>query len=121
MDKIIIKNISVYAYHGAMEQEKTLGQKFFIDVTLYKSLKKAGELDSLKDTVHYGMAHDTIVEIATKNRYDLIEALGENICKELFKNYEIEKIELEIRKPNAPINGTFDYVGIWLERHKDEY
>ena len=31
MDRIIMKNLAFYAYHGAMEEEKVLGQKFFID------------------------------------------------------------------------------------------
>ena len=32
MDKIILSNLGFYGYHGVLEEEKKLGQKFFIDV-----------------------------------------------------------------------------------------
>ncbi|MBZ4683738.1 MAG: 7,8-dihydroneopterin aldolase/epimerase/oxygenase [Fusobacteriaceae bacterium] len=121
MDKISIKNIIVYGYHGAIKEENILGQKFIIDIDIYTTLKKAGEEDTLEDTIHYGYVYNDIVEIATKNNYKLIEALGENICKNLFKKYNMEKIIIEIKKPNAPIPGIFDYVSITLEREKKDY
>ncbi len=41
MDKIILKNLGFYGYHGVLEAENILGQKFFVDVELGVSLKKA--------------------------------------------------------------------------------
>ncbi len=38
MDKILMKNMSFYGYHGVMAEEKVLGQKFFIDVVLEVNL-----------------------------------------------------------------------------------
>ena len=34
MDKIILNNLGFYGYHGVLSEEKSLGQKFFIDVEL---------------------------------------------------------------------------------------
>ncbi|TDT71412.1 dihydroneopterin aldolase [Hypnocyclicus thermotrophus] len=121
MDKISIKNIVVYGYHGAIKEENVLGQKFIINIDMYTSLKKAGINDNLEETIHYGYVYNDIVNIATKKNYKLIEALGENICKILFKKYNMNKIIIEIKKPNAPIPGIFDYVSITLEREKKDY
>ena len=54
MDKIIMKNMVFYGYHGVLEEEKKLGQKFFIDAILFLPLKKAGETDNLNFSVNYG-------------------------------------------------------------------
>ena len=34
MDKIILKNMAFYAYHGVLAEEKVLGQKFYLDAEL---------------------------------------------------------------------------------------
>lgn len=121
MDKIILKNIAIFANHGAMREENVLGQRFYIDCTLYKSLKKAGLSDDLAQTIHYGEVHDEIVKVATSNEYKLIEALGENICKEIIIKFKVDKILIQIRKPSAPIAGILDYAAIELERTAEEY
>lgn len=121
MDKIIIKGIEVFAFHGALPEENSLGQKFYIDLELYKDLKKAGNLDSLEDTVHYGMVHDTVVTLCKNNTYKLIEKVAEEIAKEVIKNYDINKIKVKIKKPNAPIRGHFEYVAVEIERNKNDY
>ena len=41
MDKIIIKGIEVFAYHGALSEENSLGQRFTIDITMKKDIRKA--------------------------------------------------------------------------------
>ncbi|WP_424505023.1 dihydroneopterin aldolase, partial [Psychrilyobacter sp.] len=45
MDKIIVKNIKAYGYHGALTEENILGQNFYADVVLHKSLQRAGLTD----------------------------------------------------------------------------
>ena len=44
MDKIILSNLGFYGYHGVLEAEKILGQKFFIDAELYLNTKEAGKM-----------------------------------------------------------------------------
>ena len=53
MDKIIIKNIKAYGYHGALTEENILGQNFYADVILHRSLQKAGLTDDLKNSISY--------------------------------------------------------------------
>ena len=47
MDKIILSNLGFYGYHGVLEAEKVLGQKFFIDMELFLDTKEAGKTDDL--------------------------------------------------------------------------
>ena len=119
MDKIIMENMGFYGYHGVLEQEKVLGQKFFIDAYLYMPLKKAGETDDLTCSVSYGEVYETIKRIVTEERFDLLEALAEKICREILSSYEmVQKIFLRIKKPEAPVAGIFDYFGVEIERER---
>lgn len=119
MDAIIMENMGFYGYHGVMEQEKSLGQKFFVDAYLYLPLKKAGETDNLNLSVSYAQVYETIKEIVTQERFNLLEALSERICSEVLSSYPlVQKIKVRIKKPEAPVAGIFDYFGVEMERER---
>lgn len=119
MDKIIIKNIAFYGYHGVLPEERKLGQRFFADLTLFIDLEKAAKLDSINETVDYAEAFKTIEEEGEKNQFKLIETLAEKIIKALFTKYKkVIKILLRIKKLSAPIPGQFDYVAVEMERER---
>ena len=40
MDKIIVKGLKVFAYHGVNPEEKINGQNFILDITAYIDLTK---------------------------------------------------------------------------------
>lgn len=121
MDKIIMKNMVFYGYHGVLEEEKKLGQKFFIDAILFLPLKKAGETDNLNFSVNYGSVYKMIKNIVIDQRFNLLEGLAEFICQEVFSSFPvIEKIVLKVKKPEAPVEGIFDYFGIEIERYKEK-
>lgn len=122
MDKIIMKNMVFYGYHGVLEEEKLLGQKFHIDAELALDLKPAGESDDLNHTVSYAMVYETIESIATKEKFDLLEALAHKICGEILLSFErIETVLLKIKKPSAPVAGNFDYFAVEIKRSRKDY
>lgn len=119
MDKIIMENMAFYGYHGVLPEEKALGQKFFADVSLYLPLKRAGETDDLNFTVNYGKVYETIREIVTSERFDLLEALAERICSTILSSYPaVQRIKIRIKKPEAPVSAIFDYFGVEIERER---
>ena len=80
MDKIIMKNLAFFGYHGVLKEENVLGQKFFLDIELYADLKKAGIGDDVEDTVNYAEAYEKVKDIVEKKRFNLLEALAEDIA-----------------------------------------
>lgn len=121
MDKIIIKGIEVFAFHGAFPEENLLGQRFTINIEMYKNIRKACQEDSLEDTVHYGFVHDDIVNLTKNKKFKLLEKLAEEIAKLVITKYDVQKIIVNIEKPNAPINGIFKYVAVEITREKKDY
>ena len=58
MDKIILKGMEFYAYHGVMKEEQRLGQRFIVDITMILSLQEAGETEVLSKTVNYAEVYE---------------------------------------------------------------
>ena len=71
MDSIFIKDIVVFAHHGVFKEEKTLGQKFLIDLKLKMNLQPSAILKDLKKTVHYGILSNDILQIFKENQTTL--------------------------------------------------
>ena len=122
MDKILMENLSFYGYHGVLPEERTLGQTFLIDAVLSLSLRQAGQTDDLRFTADYGAVYARIREIVTTERFALIEALAERICREIFDFCPLVRtVRLRVRKPRAPVAGSFDAFGVELVRRRRDY
>ena len=119
MDQIILKNLSFFAHHGVLESEKKQGQPFIVNAILYLDLSISGKSDNLADTLDYHGAYSLIKEIITHESYNLIESLAESISESLFKAFNgLNKIDLEIRKPEPPVKGVFDYFAVKIFRKR---
>ena len=118
MDKIRINNIQLFAFHGVAEEEQTLGQKFEIDIELHSNLSEAGEQDDLSKTIDYSHIYEIIENEFCKNKFKLLETVAEKISNRLLEIKLVHSLIIKIRKPNAPINGTFDFVEIEVKRKK---
>jgi len=119
MDKIIIKNLKVFSYHGVFAEEKREGQFFYVTAELYFNMRKAGLSDSLADTLNYDEAAHVIYNVMTEEKYDLIEAAAENVAASLLLKFDIlHKVKIRIDKPDAPVDLTFDSMSVEIERKK---
>lgn len=52
-DKLILRGLIFHGFHGVKPEERTLGQKFLVDVDAWMDLRAAGKSDNLSDTVSY--------------------------------------------------------------------
>ena len=117
MDKIYIKDLEIFAFHGAIPEEKVLGQKFVLSFELDVDLRQAGKTDDLTKTVHYGELAQRVEEEFTKTSYDLIEKAAEEICEFVLLNYPlVKKVKLLLVKPWAPTRKHVEHVAVELER-----
>lgn len=117
MDKISIRGLEIFAYHGVMQEEKENGQKFYVDATLFCDTKTAGMSDDLEDTVNYAAVCQFIDKFLKENRFDLIEAAAEQTVRSLLQYMpKIRQIEFTINKPSAPIGLPFENVAVSIFR-----
>lgn len=120
MDKIVLKSMKFYGYHGVRQDEQLNGQQFIIDVEMKADLKAAGESDSLEDTVDYSRVFNTVKHITENFRFSLVEKLAESICSEILSVFnKIAEVDVTVKKPDAPIEGEFDWVGVRITRRRN--
>lgn len=109
--KILIKDLKLYAYHGAISQEKELGQFFLLDLTVHTDFSEAIKNDSAEKTLNYTDIIEFLKIKFIEKKFNLIESAANFLCNSLLEKFQnINKITLTIKKPNAPINAEFSYV-----------
>ncbi|CAN1133877.1 Dihydroneopterin aldolase 2 [Linum perenne] len=52
-DKLVLRGLKFHGFHGVKPEERSLGQKFVIDVDAWMDLQPAGNSDQLVDTISY--------------------------------------------------------------------
>lgn len=117
MDKIILKGMEFYAYHGVMKEEQRLGQRFIVDITMILSLQEAGETEVLSKTVNYAEVYELCKSIVMTSSVQLIERLAWLINKDVMHRYpQIVQVITTVHKPSAPVGGLFNDVSVTLEK-----
>ena len=66
--------MSFYGYHGETEAERTLGNRFHVDVEIRMDLSIAGRSDDIADTLDYAHAFTLVRGVVEDQQYSLIEA-----------------------------------------------
>lgn len=117
MDKITIKKLEIFANHGVYPEENVLGQKFVISAVLYTSTRKAGVTDDLAHSVNYGEVSHFIREFVTKHTWKLLESVVEQLAQAILLKYTlVERVDLEVEKPWAPVGLPLDTVSVAISR-----
>lgn len=116
-DEIHIENLEFFARHGVFPEETKLGQKFIVSLTMYMNTRKAGKSDNLEVSVDYGAVSHFITDYMKENTFLLIEAAAENLVRELLLHFPLVKgIDLELKKPWAPIGLPVEYASVKISR-----
>jgi 7,8-dihydroneopterin aldolase/epimerase/oxygenase len=118
-DRIILRDLGFYGYHGLMSEEKALGQRFFIDLECGVDLSEPGRTDSIGRTVSYADIYDAVRAAFEARRMHLIEAVAQNIVDAVFAAFsDVEWIIVRVRKPEAPIAMVRGEAAIELHRQR---
>ncbi len=113
MDKIIVKGLKLFAYHGVNPEEKVDGQNFVLDITATIDATKAKNTDNVDDTVSYAKIIKTARAVFTEKSYDLIEAAANKVGVVIMETFPLlESVTVLLKKPEAPIKAEFDYVAV---------
>lgn len=121
MDKIIVKGLKIFAYHGVNEEEKINGQNFILDIDSYLSLAVPCESDNVEDTVSYTKIIKTATAIFVSQKDDLIERAAQRVAVGLLESFErIDSVRVLLKKPDAPIKADFEYAGVEIYRERKD-
>ena len=117
MDEIRIEDLEVFAHHGVYPQETRDGQNFYVNAVLYAQIRAAGLTDDLTLSTNYGEVCHFIHGWMQNNTFLLIESVAERLAEALLLKFPlIRELDLEIRKPQAPIGLPFRSVSVKVHR-----
>ena len=118
-DRLSLLGMRFEGRHGVLPREKVDAQPFEVDLVLHADLSTAAETDRLDATVDYAALFDLVRSIVEGRSFDLIEALAGAVARAALAATDpklVDRIEVRVRKPKAPIDGAFDTVEAALSR-----
>jgi dihydroneopterin aldolase len=114
-DLLVLEGMSFYGYHGETQAERTLGNRFHVDVELRMDLATAGRTDDIKDTLDYSRAFALVREVVEEQQYSLIEAIAARIAETLLAEPHVDSIRVRVGK-QPPIAGAIERCSVIIER-----
>lgn len=117
-NKIIIKGLRLYAYHGVMELERKVGAYFTIDCEVETDMHEALESDFVSDTISYADLYETIKrEMATPSF--LVEHAAGRIVKAILAEYpKVQSVRIRLLKDNPPMGADCEGAGVELVKYR---
>ena len=112
---VILKDFEVVACHGVNPDEKVNPQRFLFTVEVDETLP-LGMKDDLAGTVSYSAVKKVVKSVAEGGPVDLIETLAYKVAKGVLLGFSLaESVRVEVKKPDAPMSGKFEYASVRVE------
>lgn len=116
LDRITLRRISAFGYHGVLAEEREAGQQFGVDVTLHLDVGPAAATDDLHRTVNYAEVAADVVAVITGPPVDLIETVAVEIAERVLLYDGVAAVDVVVHKPYAPIPVPFADVTVQVHR-----
>jgi dihydroneopterin aldolase len=123
MNYKMYKNITIFATHGHAIQEKELGQKFVLEITLFGE-----DLSKVDAAVSEAEVERFIQDEAIDVHRDMIQAVSGHVADLILEasSDALKEVRIEVKKPSTPIRigmpgGLVKYVSTTVSRRKDGY
>jgi len=110
MGKLTLKNLVFYGYHGVQDYEKELGGRFEVDIIITYPFQRAAMDDQLPRAVDYQKVYEVVKSMVTTHKYHLIETLADHIADAIADQFDVDEVQVVIRKTKVPIDAVLDYV-----------
>ena len=120
MGIIRVEQMEFYSYHGHYEEERIVGNRFIVDLTMETDCKQAAITDKLEDALDYQKAYEVVKEEMKEKSY-LLEHIAGRILDALFAHFpELDKAHVKVSKLNPPMGGKINAVSVTLSRQRAE-
>jgi dihydroneopterin aldolase len=117
-DRVTLRGIVGFGYHGVFPEERTNGQRFVVDVICWVDLAPAAASDDLSQTVDYGELAKAVVVDIERDPLDLIEALADRIVTTCLNTSRVTAVEVTVHKPDVGMPVEVADVAVTLTRSK---
>jgi 7,8-dihydroneopterin aldolase/epimerase/oxygenase len=98
MDIIFIRECRADAWIGIYEWEQQRPQTLEFDIDIGLDTHRAGESDSIRDTIDYGKVVERIRADLKDGKFKLLEALAEHVTQVLFHDFQAQWVKVSVAK-----------------------
>ena len=118
MDKLIIRNLELYASIGVSAAEREVGQRLLANLEVGYDLSVAGQSDEITHTISYSNLARLIQKIGTSTECRLLEYMAEQICKTILSTFPVTSIRLQLLKKPPPTKIMMEAAGVEIFRER---
>ncbi len=116
MGLIKIENMEFYSFHGHFKEERIVGNRFLVDLTIETDMKIPAETDNLRDAVNYQRVYE-IVKLQMEKKSHLLEHIAGRILDAISNELTgITSITVKVSKMNPPMGGKIGSVSVVMSR-----
>lgn len=125
---IELTDLRFHAFHGVLEQERTVGNEFRVDLNIRLRADDLSECraesevyssdsgfdDNLRSTISYATVYEEVNK-AMQTPCRLLETVAYNIMERLRRYDRIERAEVRVEKCAPPIPGFSGHAAVKIE------
>src|ERR1700738_218388 len=116
-----IDRLPPHARHGVHPEERTLGQRFFLDIVVTADVGDALTSDKIDDSVNYGALIEAATLTFTGSAFNLIEAAAAAVSHALLKRFpKVAAVQVTVHKPAAPVKAFVADISATVERRRHD-
>ncbi|RNE49884.1 dihydroneopterin aldolase [Corynebacterium alimapuense] len=118
-DRIELRGLECFGYHGVFPEEKREGQTFLVDLVCWLDTAPAAATDDLNLTINYAELAELAISVISGDSRDLIETVAAEIADTALNDFSLlHAVEVTVHKPSAPIPHTFADVAVVARRSR---
>ena len=118
MDSVYIRDLRIFAHHGVLPQERTVGAYFILNLCVEADISKAMLTDAIEDTISYAeLLHIVQSEMATPSA--LLEHVAGRIARAILHSFpQARAVNIDIMKQNPPMGADCAGAGVAITMHR---
>ncbi len=113
---IELRGIALHGFHGVLEEERRVGQRFLVDVELDLEHEQAARTDSIEEAVDYREIVACVKRVSETRAYHLLEAFAAAVADALLIGRPVTAVRVRVRKPDVVLDPPVEYAAVSVER-----
>ena len=101
--KISLQGLEFFAYHGVYEEERKIGNKYAVDITVTASRTEKS------DRIHTTINYETLYKLAfqeMQESHKLLETIADRLIDNILLSFvDVMEVDVTVSKFNPPVGG----------------
>lgn len=115
MDKLLLREMSFYGYHGDVEAERELGGRYRVELQIGMDLSEAARSDDLGRAVDYVHVYQLVRTVMEDQQHRLLESMAEEIASQVLGLARVDEVTVRVGK-TPPVRGGFGEFAVEITR-----